>query len=183
MYKTAAWFLPAIPPACYTLPATTPRLPLGKLLIELAGTTAGTQYDQLIVTGAVTLDGTLQVSLINGFNPALGNTFDVLDWGTLSGTFSSLQLPSLSGAASLEYVSAVHDWHALGGGRQFATRRFQSRSPGDRRRHSRDARGADRFERLQIDQFAEPTPNWPPSAISTTRATSPTATFKAYSIC
>jgi hypothetical protein len=29
--------------------------------------------------------------------PAAGNTFDVLDWNTLSGTFSNLQLPILTG--------------------------------------------------------------------------------------
>jgi hypothetical protein len=35
--------------------------------------------------------------LINGFNPTAGNSFDILDWGTLAGTFSSLQLPVLGG--------------------------------------------------------------------------------------
>ena len=67
--------------------------------IELGGTTRGSQYDAIMSSGAVSLNGTLDVSLTNGFTPAVGNTFDILDWGTLSGTFSSLQLPSLSGWA------------------------------------------------------------------------------------
>jgi hypothetical protein len=40
--------------------------------------------------------GTLQLSLINSFTPTAGNSFDILDWGSLSGTFSSLTLPSLT---------------------------------------------------------------------------------------
>jgi hypothetical protein len=68
----------------------------GKIQIDLAGTTPGTQYDQLHVTGALTLAGTLQVSLAGGFTPAAGNSFDVLDWGTLTGTFNTITLPALS---------------------------------------------------------------------------------------
>jgi hypothetical protein len=52
----------------------------GTLNIELGGTAAG-QYDQLNVIGGLNgaiLDGTLDVSLVNGFVPAVGNTFDVI---------------------------------------------------------------------------------------------------------
>jgi hypothetical protein len=66
--------------------------------IELGGTTLG-QFDQLHINGKFELDGTLQLSLIDGFAPAAGNSFDILDWTTLSGTFTSLTLPSLSGLA------------------------------------------------------------------------------------
>src|SRR5262249_8615010 len=45
----------------------------------------------------LSLRGALDVSLINGFRPAAGNTFDILDWGALSGTFASVQLPDLNG--------------------------------------------------------------------------------------
>jgi hypothetical protein len=69
----------------------------GTLQIELAGTTPRTQYDQLIVFGSVALAGTLQVSLINGFTASAGMSFDILDWGSLSGTFSTVQLPALAG--------------------------------------------------------------------------------------
>ena len=68
--------------------------------IELAGTAPGTQFDQLHVTGQLSLGGTLQVSLLNAFAPAAGNAFNILDWGTLSGTFAALQLPTLTGSLS-----------------------------------------------------------------------------------
>src|SRR5262249_14109805 len=61
--------------------------PTSTLLMEVGGTTAGGSYDQIQATGALSLGGTLVVSLINGFNPAAGNAFDVLDWSSLSGTF------------------------------------------------------------------------------------------------
>jgi hypothetical protein len=69
-------------------------LPGGTLQIELA---SATSFGKAVVNGQLALGGTLNVSLVNGFSPMAGNTFDVLDWGTLSGTFSSLQLPSLAG--------------------------------------------------------------------------------------
>jgi hypothetical protein len=67
------------------------------LIMELGGTTAGSGYDQIQASGTLALGGTLNVSLINGFTPASGTSFDLLDWGTLSGKFSGLQLPSLTG--------------------------------------------------------------------------------------
>lgn len=47
----------------------------GTFLAELAGLTAGTQYDQLVVGGTATLDGTLDVVLLNGFVVQLGDSF------------------------------------------------------------------------------------------------------------
>jgi hypothetical protein len=37
------------------------------------------------------------VSLINGFTPSAGQSFDILDWTALSGTFNTITLPALSG--------------------------------------------------------------------------------------
>jgi autotransporter-associated beta strand protein len=70
--------------------------PLSSLAIEIGGLTPGSLHDKLIVAGLLDLDGTLAVSLTNGFNPAAGNSFDILDWGTLSGTFSAINLPALA---------------------------------------------------------------------------------------
>ncbi|VTR93771.1 Uncharacterized protein OS=Skermanella stibiiresistens SB22 GN=N825_07995 PE=4 SV=1: Autotrns_rpt: Autotrns_rpt: Autotrns_rpt: Autotrns_rpt: VCBS [Gemmata massiliana] len=59
--------------------------------VELNGTTVGTQYDQANVTGAVSLGGTLSVTL--GFTPALGSTFVITaNDGTdaVTGTFTGL---------------------------------------------------------------------------------------------
>jgi hypothetical protein len=65
--------------------------------IELGGPSPG-QYDQVDVAGQLTLGGTLNLILYNGFQPAAGDSFHIFDWGTLSGSFSSLQLPALGGA-------------------------------------------------------------------------------------
>ncbi|MFO0788977.1 MAG: hypothetical protein U0805_05930 [Pirellulales bacterium] len=70
------------------------------LQMELGGTSPGTTYDQLQVADSLALDGALVVSLINGFNPAAGDSFNLLNWGSLSGTFSTLVLPNLDGGLS-----------------------------------------------------------------------------------
>ncbi|HJQ81727.1 MAG TPA: hypothetical protein VJ828_17315, partial [Lacipirellulaceae bacterium] len=67
----------------------------GALAIELASPSS---FDKLVVSGTLMLGGTLSVSLLDGFTPAAGATFDILDWGTLAGTFSTLQLPPLTGS-------------------------------------------------------------------------------------
>jgi autotransporter-associated beta strand protein len=67
------------------------------LMMELGGATPGAQYDRLMIAGSVSLAGALNVMLIDGFTPAAGNSFDILDWGTLSGAFSTVTLPTLNG--------------------------------------------------------------------------------------
>jgi T5SS/PEP-CTERM-associated repeat protein len=70
----------------------------GKLQIELAGTTPGSQYDQLLISGSATLDGTLQAALLGGFAPHEGDSFNVLDFASRTGLFSSVDLPTLTGS-------------------------------------------------------------------------------------
>ena len=86
---------PGTSPGRLTIEGNYSQLSSGALQIELAGLIPGATYDQLMVTGNTTLDGTLSVAFLNGFAPKLGDSFDNLDWGTLSGTFSTLQLPAL----------------------------------------------------------------------------------------
>ncbi len=57
--------------------------------MEIGGLVAGTQFDKLIDAGNLSFDGTLKITLINGFNPTLGQSFDLFDWTVLSGNFSS----------------------------------------------------------------------------------------------
>jgi len=49
-----------------------------------AGTDPGT-YDAVDVAGTLSLDGTLDIRLIDAFQPEAGDSFDILDWGTLAG--------------------------------------------------------------------------------------------------
>jgi hypothetical protein len=67
-----------------------------QLEIALGGTTACTGYDRYAVALSLTLQGpTMTVVLINGFVPAAGQRFDVLDMGTLTGTLGTVNLPAL----------------------------------------------------------------------------------------
>jgi hypothetical protein len=68
-----------------------------QLALELGGLTRKSAYDCLTVSGALTLGGNLNVTLLNGFTPLLGNAFDLFDSASTSGTFAALNLPSLSG--------------------------------------------------------------------------------------
>ncbi len=65
------------------------------LQIQLAGTTAGTQHDQLIVDGIAVLEGSLDVELLNGFEPSLGDEFVVLDADLIQANFTEFNLPTL----------------------------------------------------------------------------------------
>jgi hypothetical protein len=66
------------------------------LTLQIGGTTQCAQYDQYSVAGKLTLNSpTLDVVLINGFAPSAGNSFTILAWGSLSGTFGTLNLPAL----------------------------------------------------------------------------------------
>ena len=64
--------------------------------IQVGGVARGSFYDAVVSRGATTLGGALNVSLINNFKPVAGAAFDILDWGTLTGTFGSIALPPLS---------------------------------------------------------------------------------------
>jgi hypothetical protein len=66
----------------------------GTLAVELRGTGAG-QVSKLAVSDALDVFGTLQITLGGGFTPAIGDVFDVLDFGSVSGTFAVVQLPPL----------------------------------------------------------------------------------------
>ena len=62
----------------------------GTLAIDIGGTAADSQFDQVFVNGAAQLDGTLRVSLLNGFLPTLGNSFTVLSAGALLVTLRTM---------------------------------------------------------------------------------------------
>jgi hypothetical protein len=81
------------------------------LQIELGGTNPGSQYDQIDVTGELALGGALDVLLIGGFMPTAGDSFNILDWGTIDATFDEVNLPSLGAGAAWDdtqlYVDGV----------------------------------------------------------------------------
>ncbi len=73
------------------------------LEIELGGTAPGSQYDQVHVSGDLTLNGALDVDLINGFLPVLGDQFTVLTFGSRTGDFASYSGLNVGGHLALRY--------------------------------------------------------------------------------
>jgi hypothetical protein len=69
-------------------------------LMELAGLDRGSEYDAFDIGGALSLDGTLSISLLDGFNPFAGSYFDLFAADSISGSFSQLLFPELAGGLS-----------------------------------------------------------------------------------
>lgn len=71
--------------------------PSATLVIEIGGTNPCAEYDRLEASGSVSIDGGLTVQLIDGFVPALGDSFVFVTAPSLSGAFQfiRLSLPTL----------------------------------------------------------------------------------------
>jgi hypothetical protein len=76
--------------------------PLGSLTIDIAGFD---QYDQLNITGHAQLNGLLNIDLLHGYVPQLGDTFDIMNFANESGTFSLVMGLPINGQEhfTLEY--------------------------------------------------------------------------------
>ena len=69
-------------------------IPAGATLaIGIGGPESGTSHDRLDVEGAVTLGGELAVSLLDGFEPELGQSFEVLTYSSRTGHLRHPQRP------------------------------------------------------------------------------------------
>ena len=64
------------------------------LSIELGGTIAGNQYDQLLIGGTANLGGTLEINTLGGLKIADGSSFNVLTYASVNGDFAVLDAPS-----------------------------------------------------------------------------------------
>ena len=60
------------------------------MIVNLGGTAQGSTYDYLNMSGTASLAGTLDVSLIAGFAPTVGETFDVVGYKSVTGAFSTI---------------------------------------------------------------------------------------------
>src|SRR6185369_10537384 len=75
---------------------------------EIGGLTVGTDYDRAAITGAATLAGTLNISLINGFEPNIGDTFTIMTFGSRSGDFATVNGTTIpNGKAFQKTVNAT----------------------------------------------------------------------------
>lgn len=83
----------------------------GALEIEIGGTTPGNDYDQLnhiMGAGIADLGGALDVSLINGFDPSVGDSYAIITAsGSVTGEFDAVSLPALDAGEfwKLDYQS------------------------------------------------------------------------------
>ena len=87
----------------------------GTLDILIGGLTSGSEYSALnvgplnsggFVGGLASLDGTLELSLVNGFNPAVGDTFVILTSDGLSGMFTDNTIQVGNVTFDVEYSPA-----------------------------------------------------------------------------
>lgn len=62
----------------------------GSLFVGVGGTQAGSQYSQLTVSNGASLNGTLNIKLLNNFVPSIGDTFTILTGSTINGQFSQV---------------------------------------------------------------------------------------------
>jgi hypothetical protein len=68
----------------------------GTLSLQIRNTTPDTDYDRLVVSNSAALAGKLSVSFLNNFSPNLGNTFTILTASSITGTFTTFELPQLT---------------------------------------------------------------------------------------
>lgn len=68
----------------------------GVLGLEVGGLQAGVDFDQLVVSDAAILDGTLRVSVAHGFHPASGTELKILQAGARTGSFSGVVVENTS---------------------------------------------------------------------------------------
>ena len=61
----------------------------GSVAIEIGGTAAG-QFGRITINGAAALAGTLNLSAVNGFDPGLGSSFNVLTYTSHTGQFDTV---------------------------------------------------------------------------------------------
>jgi hypothetical protein len=81
----------------------------GALDVTIGGKTAGTQYDQLNVTGTASLGGTLNITLAAGYTPKVGNTFDILNASSISGAFTTINGLAINGKESFTVTEVGND--------------------------------------------------------------------------
>jgi len=71
--------------------------------MEITGIGAG-QFDQVLVTGLLTFNGTLALNSA-GYTPVFGNSVDLFNWTTTTGTFSAITGTDLGGGFSWDTSS------------------------------------------------------------------------------
>lgn len=88
--RIAGTIAPGMPVGELIITGTYEQTMTGTLAVDIGGLTAATQFDRVTVTGAATLDGNIDVALVNGFTPSEGNVFRVLTHASSTGDFDAV---------------------------------------------------------------------------------------------
>jgi len=95
---------PGNSPGCITFGGDVTFNLTAALVIEIGGGTPCTEHDQIDVANQLTINSaTLEVILINGFVPAYGDTFDIMNWGNFTGSFGIIDTSAASLPAPLQW--------------------------------------------------------------------------------
>jgi len=91
---------PGHSPGCISFSGNVTLSVTSTLVTEIGGYTVCTKFDHIDVANQLTINSaTLEVVLINGFEPVYRDRFDIMDWGSISGTFGTID----ASAATLSY--------------------------------------------------------------------------------
>lgn len=94
---------PGASPGIITIGGNYTQTSAGVLVIEVGGTTPGSGYDQLQVSGNANLAGNLVISQFGGFAPTASDTFQIITTGgSVTGAFN---VPSTFGGLGASYQS------------------------------------------------------------------------------
>ena len=79
---------PGDDPACVTVSGSTTASSSSTLKFDIGGETPCEQHDQATYENLTVESSTFKIRLITGYSPSGGELFNVLNWTTLTGTFS-----------------------------------------------------------------------------------------------
>ncbi|MBI5772031.1 MAG: PEP-CTERM sorting domain-containing protein, partial [Verrucomicrobia bacterium] len=88
---------PGASPGTLTIAGNLNLLSTSTLIFEIGGLNQGVSYDWLNVTGTAAVAGTLQLTLVNGFNGTLANTetYTIISAAARTGTFANIPTTGL----------------------------------------------------------------------------------------
>ena len=155
--NTSGTVRPGTSPGTLTVTGNYAQGAAGVLVVDVAGTARGTQYDHLSVGGAAALDGTLAVVQAGGFAPQPTDAFAFLTSASRTGTFATLVGAHLPGGKryGLDYPGAPDFGARLLGPADLVITRL--RRPGPRHGHRGHRRPDRRRPRgLRRARAAEP---------------------------
>ena len=94
--NTSGTVRPGSSPGTLTINGNYNQGPNGTLEVDIEGTTPGSGFDVLAVSGQANLNGKAKAIHGGGFDPALSDVFAFMTSGSRAGTFATLEAPSLS---------------------------------------------------------------------------------------